>query len=271
MHTAQDIFPVTDLAAHQRQMMLARNVVDKAIDTKISVTGRQFCRCLLYHMVFIAPQIILQVFDGDKAQSVFFGKLPQLGRAHHRTVIPHDLTAKSAFRQSCQTAKVNGRFRVSVPHQNAAFSCRQRKHVSGSSEILRLCSRIRTRAAGISSFLCGNARGGIHMVDRHRKRRAVVVGVFRYHLRKLQTPCNLLRHRRTDQSPSVFCHKIDVFSCGKFRRTDQVAFVFPVGIVRTENNLTAFQRLKRLRYGLILIFHPASSSFRKYFWLSLYR
>ena len=44
-------------------------------------------------------------------------------RAHHSAIVPHDLAAKPALFQPCQTAQVYGGFCVAVSFQNTIFPC----------------------------------------------------------------------------------------------------------------------------------------------------
>ena len=80
-------------------------------------------------MIFIAAQIILQVRDRDKYQSVFLCHGLQLFSTHHGTVFPHDLAAQTALGQTGQTAQIHRCLRVSVAHQHTAMPCRQRKYM----------------------------------------------------------------------------------------------------------------------------------------------
>jgi hypothetical protein len=65
----------------------------------------------------------LQGLDGDEFDLESFCQLCKFLRAHHSAIVPHDLAAKPALFQPCQTAQVYGGFCVAVPFQNTIFPC----------------------------------------------------------------------------------------------------------------------------------------------------
>ncbi len=68
----------------------------------------------------------------------------------------------------------------------------------------------------------------------------MIIRIVSDHLRQHQFLYQRLPHGHTDQSFPVYCHKIHVFCCGKFRGADKISFVFPVLVVCYQYNLTVF-------------------------------
>ena len=59
----------------------------------------------------------------------------------------------------------------------------------------------------------------------------MIVCVFLHHLRKTKLLYIFLRHRHAYQTLAVHRHKVDVFCCGKFCRTDEIALILSVLII----------------------------------------
>ena len=74
------------------------------------------------------------------------------------------------------------------------------------------------------------------MVDGHRKSRFVIICILLYHLWDFQLFHISLRHGHTNQPFAIGRHEVDVFRCGKFRRTDEVPLIFPCGVIRHQND-----------------------------------
>ena len=88
------------------------------------------------------------------------------------------------------------------------------------------------------------------MVNGHGESRLMVVGVVLDHLGKLQLPDEGLRHGHADQALAVGGHKVDVFRGGKLGGADEVALVFPVRIVRHQNEPALLQILQGFGNGV---------------------
>ena len=132
MDPAQHVFPVADVALHQRHMVLAGEVVDVAVDLEIAVAGGHFGAGLPDHMLVVEAAVVLEGLDGDDLDAPLPGLFQQLRGTHHGAVVPHDLTAEAAGSEASQTAQVHRGFRVAVAHQHAAPPGHQGEHMAGS-------------------------------------------------------------------------------------------------------------------------------------------
>ena len=231
------------------------DVVHISLNPEFAVHGWQLGVCHAVHVLLVTADVVLQVFDGDKTNIVLFRHLLEFRRPHHGAVFSHHLTAKAHFFQSGQSHQVHRRFGMSVPNQNTAVTCHQWEHVSRSSQIVRLSLRIRQHPAGIPSLLRGDSGGGIYVVDGYGKSSAMVVGIFRYHLRQVQPVGEIHRHRRADQAFGMGRHEVHVLRGGVLRRTDQVSFILPIRIVGAENQFSGSQRLQRFFHCVVFKTH----------------
>ena len=110
----------------------------------------------------------------------------QFGSAHHCAVLPHNLTAESAFLQSRQTAEINRSLCVSVPLENSVFLCQKGEHVTGTAKILRLCLRINATHCGDGALSGRDSRCGGDVINGDSEGSLVIVCIDRNHLRDLQ-------------------------------------------------------------------------------------
>ena len=255
MHAAEHILAVPDITFHKSHMVLAGNIVHIAIDLKVSVLGRHVRAGLLHHMFFMDTAVILQFLDRDKFQSVLLRQLPQVRGPHHGSVFLHDLTAHAALGESRQTHEVYSCLGVAVSHKDTATSCHERKYMTRSSEILRLCRRIHTLHHRVGALRRRNSCCRVHMVNGDRECRAVVIRVLGYHLRKSQPLCHCRAHRRTDQSLCVACHEIDICLCRKLCRADHISLILPVRVICHENDLSRPQIFDRFFDCVVLLVH----------------
>ena len=74
------------------------------------------------------------------------------------------------------------------------------------------------------------------MIDGNGKSGTVIVCIFLYHLRQMQPAADVRTHRHTDQPFAVNSHEIDVLRCGGLGAADEIALIFPVRIIGTEDD-----------------------------------
>ena len=78
----------------------------------------------------------------------------------------------------------------------------------------------------------------------------MVVGVVLHHLGELQLADKGLRHGHTDQALAVGGHEVDVLRGGKLGGADEIAFVFTVGVICDQNDLSLSQILQCFGNGI---------------------
>ena len=100
-----------------------------------------------------------------------------------------------------------------------------------------------------------NTCSSILVINGYCKCRTMIVCIFCTHLRKIQFISILLRHRHTDQSLSITCHKIYIFQCSKLCRTDHIPFIFPILVIHHHNNLSLTKIFQHFFNGIKLCFH----------------
>ena len=257
MHAAEQILAVPDLALDERNVMLAGQVVDVAVDAELAEAGRHFRAGFADNMLIVAAAVVLKGLDGDDLEAPLLRLFKQLGGAHHRAVIAHDLAAQTALFQPGQTAQVNGRLSVAVAGQYAAAARDQRENVSRTAQFLRLGVDIRAFSAGKAAFLGRNAGRGVHMVDGDRERGVVVVGVYLDHLLEAETERDLLAHRRADEALGVGRHEVDVLGRGELRRADEVALVLAVRVVDCDDQVSCAKLFKCFFDCAVFLFHQS--------------
>ena len=267
MDTAENIAAVPDLSLDQGDVVFAIQAVDKSVSPEIPVFGRKMDLCHPVDQLIVAFPVVLQILDGDKSDAPLVSELFELGGAHHRAVLPHDLTAEAALLQTCQPAQVHSGFCMAVPLQNTVLFGEQGEHMPGPAEVLGLCVILDTGQRGHGPLLGGDPCRRGHMVDGDRKGRLMVVRVGPDHLRDLQAAHKCFRHGHTDQPLAMSRHKVNVFCSGKFRGADKIPFVLTVRIICDKYDLSIAQILQRFLYCIELT-HSLYTSMSKYFSVS---
>ena len=180
--------------------------------------------------------------------AVLPGQSGKLLRPHHRSVIPHDLAAEAALLEPREPAQIHSGLRMPAALKHAVLPCKKREHMAGSPEILRPCVLAYAGARRHAPLLGGNPRLCPYIINRHGKCRLMIVRVLRGHRREIQLLHIFLRHRHANEPLPMLCHEVHIFRRRKFRGTDKIAFIFPVRIIRHQNDLPILQIFKCFFY-----------------------
>ena len=76
MHTAQDVFSISDFTFYQCYMMFPIQAIYKSIRHKLSVSGRHFCGRHAIHQNIMAFTVILNIFNCYEFKIPLSGKFP---------------------------------------------------------------------------------------------------------------------------------------------------------------------------------------------------
>ena len=264
MHAHEHVLPIADVAFDQRDVVLAVELVHVAVCAELAVLGGEQRACLAGHEVVVVLAVALQLLDRDDRQVVALCHAEQLGRAHHRAVVAHDLAAQAHLLEAGQPEQVDGGLGVAVALEHAVFLGEQREHVAGTAEVERRGVVVDGHARRVAALFGRDARRRVHVVDGHGEGGLVVVGVVRHHLRQLQLAHVLLAHGHADEALRVACHEVDVLGRGVLRGADEVALVLAVGVVDDEDHLARLERLYRLGDGVV-VGHDRSFSLKAVF------
>ena len=160
----------------------------------------------------------------------------ELADARHRSVVADDFADHSGFGQAGEAGEVDGGLGVTGAAQHTAGHGAQREDVAGPDEGVRTCVRIREQAdrpgAVGGGDAGGNAGGGIH-ADGEGGAQALLVAAG--HLRQVEVLGAVESERRADQPAAVDGHEIHHVGRAQAGRADQVRLVFPVGIIRADD------------------------------------
>ena len=138
MYAHQHVGAITDVPFHQGHMVFAIQLVHEGVRAKRSVARGHGRVGYFHHMAFVLLAVVLQRLDGDELQIESPGKLDQLGRAHHGTVLAHNLAAQTAFLKAGEAHQIDGGLGVAVAFQYAIGFRHQRKHVARAAEVAGL-------------------------------------------------------------------------------------------------------------------------------------
>jgi hypothetical protein len=157
---------------------------------------------------------------------------------HHRAVVVHQFADDTHRRQPAQPAKVDGCFGMARTQEHAAVPRNQRKHVSGTGEVVGAGIRIGKRPAAGSALLRRNAGSPVGLViDRNRKRRGVVGIVMRHHRIKPKAAGVLLGDRGADDARGMTDDERHFFGRAERGRNNQVALALAVVVIGNHDKL----------------------------------
>src|SRR5699024_1153258 len=104
-------------------------------------------------------------------------KFHELWHPHHMPIIRHDFTAKSAVFKPRKTHEIYRCLCVSIALKDATRLCNQWKHMAGASKIFGTAVGINDLHGRDTSLCCGDACGGIYMINGDSKGSLVIVCV----------------------------------------------------------------------------------------------
>ena len=198
-------------------------------------------------------------FHGYYLQPVFHGEIGKFTLTHHFPVFPEDFAAQPAFFKAGYAHQVHGSFRMPPAFHHSARPGFQRKHVSGTAEVLRFRVWVRTFHGRYGAFRRRDSGSRGYMVYRDGKCRAMVVRIFPYHRDESKSDGHFPAHGHADQSFSVCRHEVHIGCTGVSRGTDQVSFVFPFRIVGHDDYFSLLQVRNGFFYSIesdiLLVFH----------------
>ena len=227
-------------------MFEAAQRIEKAVDFKIAEGSRERGARRFFERIVVALAVAHQVLDADDAKAFALGEGEQFFGAHHLPVFAHNLTAETGGLKTREAAEVNGRLGVATALEHAVRAGKERKEMTGAAKIGGN-GILGDQLSGGQGALCGaDACGGLHVIDGDQKGGLVVIAVYGRHCRERELFRIACVYGEADQSAAQTCHLVHKFCACKFRRTDQIALVFPLGVVHTEYRFAAPQRFERL-------------------------
>ena len=187
--------------------------------------------------------VLDEILDGDDVQPMLFCKRLQLGRAHHVSVIRHDLTAEPRREQPRHAREVGRRLGVSRTAQDAALDRTQGEYMARAAEIRGLCRRIEQHLDRVAPLVRRDARRRVVRIDADSEGSLVVVRVVLHHLTDLKLVEAAADDRRADQTACMCRHEVHVLRRHLLCRDDEVALVLPILIVHDDEHLSVFDIL----------------------------
>mmetsp|Transcript_23305 Transcript_23305/g.40404 ORF Transcript_23305/g.40404 Transcript_23305/m.40404 type:complete len:280 (+) Transcript_23305:3621-4460(+) len=208
--------------------------VPRATVLRMNSTSRR-----LDHEVVMAPAIGNQITDGPDLEPVGFGVVHKIRQAGHLAIFFHDLADHTGRIVPRQTGHVTSRFGMASPHQHAALSGAQRKHMARRGNIGGGRLRVDRRGNGQGTIRRGNAGADTFAgLDRHGKGRLMTGRIVHRHHRQTQRFNPVGGQGYTDQSAPMGGHEVHRLRRGEIGRDHQIALVLPVLMIN-QNEHTA--------------------------------
>src|SRR5690606_16883393 len=173
-----------------------------------------------------------QVGDRADQQSVLPGERADVGQAHHRAVVVHELRDRRGRLEAREPAEVDGRFGVTGPPQHAAVTGAQWADVAWPGEVggPRVVGYGGTYRRGpvLRRDAGGHADAGL---DGDREGRPPARRVVTDHGRQVESVRHVVRQRQAYDATRVSDHEGDLLGVDRLGRQHEVALVLPVLVV----------------------------------------
>ena len=246
----EHVLGAVDVAAHERDVRLAGQLLAERDGGELAVLGRQAHRRAALDELLVATAVLDQVGDRDHLQPVPLAVRDEIGHARHRPVVVHHLADDTGRSQTGEARQVDGRLGLADPLEHAAGLGAQREDVTRLHEIA-------VRRVGVDRDLDRPAAVGggdpgrdtLARLDRHgeggAERRLVVVG----HRAQAEVIGALLGEAEAHEAARVRRHEVDRLGRRELRGDDQVALVLAVGVVDDDHEAPFADVLDRLLDG----------------------
>ena len=130
MDADEHVVGALDVAVHERDVVLARQLLAEGDRLELAVLRRQPDGDLARDQLLVAAPVLDQVGDADELQLVARAVRDQVGDAGHRPVLVHDLADDPGGVQAGQAREVDRRLGLARAAQDAAVAGAQREDVA---------------------------------------------------------------------------------------------------------------------------------------------
>ena len=153
------------------------------------------------HQRFLALAVGDEIGNRHLLELMFFRKGSDLRSARHGAVVIDEFADDTDRRQACQLAEVDGGFRMSRAHQDAALTGNQRENVSRPGKIGGSDIWIGEIAHRQRAVIGGNARcGAVLEIDADGEGRGMGAVIFGHHGIEVQALGFFARHGGADDA-----------------------------------------------------------------------
>jgi hypothetical protein len=176
--------------------------------------------------------------DRDERDVVLAREHLEIGAARHRAVRVHDLADHADRWQSSEAREVHRGLRLTDAAQHAARHRAQRKDVPGTHQVGGTRGFVHEQADRCRTIRRADARRHTEArmtVYRDGERGALRFRVLLGHRREVERVRALVLERDADQPAAVRRHEIDHLGRDRRRRTDEVALVLAILVVRDDH------------------------------------
>ena len=142
MDADEDVLLALDVAADERDVVLARQLLAEGDRLEVAVCRREPDRGRALDELLRPPAVLDQVGDRDQPETVALAELDEVGHARHRPVLAHDLADDARRVQPREARKVDGSLGLAGPPQDATAPGTERKDVAGLDEVGRPLGRV---------------------------------------------------------------------------------------------------------------------------------
>ena len=237
MHADERGLASFDVAFHEGHMMNPVEMALVEVQFELAVIRGHIDDFDALDELFTLAAVGDEIGDAANLEFVLLGELQQIRQPGHGAIGIHDFDEHTGFAKSGETGQIRGGFRVACAAQHTAGLGDQRIDVTRLDEGFGAAFRIGEQADGAgavrSADAGGDAFGGI---DGDGESRGEGLAILRHHAFEAQILSDLRRNGHAEHARAFADHEGDHLRRDLFRRTDEIALVFAVGIVGDDHH-----------------------------------
>ena len=220
----------------QRQMLPIIKRAAEDMQIELAIFGRKRLGAHEFDQLVAFDPILDQLGDRNHPQAELLFELPELGHPLHRAIVIHQFAEHSRGRQSGQRGQVDRRLRVTRAFQHATGPGPERKHVPGLHQLFGPGPRIGENPDRLRAILGADARRDpFRGVDADGEIRAMRLPVLAHHRAEGEAFELGFKAGHANDATAVADHHADGLGGDLGSRHDQIAFIFPIRVVRHDH------------------------------------
>ena len=251
MHPDQHGLPIGDIAFDHGEVLLAIDGAAEQIQIELAEIGGHLDDLLPHHQFLEVPAVFDQGSDAGDFEAVFLGKDPQFRQAGGVAVGIENLDDGGGGREAGQLGQIDRGLGVPSPAEHAARTGDEGIDMARLGKVCRGGIRFRQQFDGVAAVRGtdsgGDAFGG---VDGDGVVGVKLLAVPGHHGAEAEPFRDFLGNGSAQHAAALGDHEVHLFRGEQRGRTDQVAFILPVLVIRDHHEAAGFDLSNNIFHGI---------------------
>ena len=232
VNTDQDIMFTSNIAHHERHVVLVVHKRTVKVQTKFAVLGRHGDFLFMDDEFLALAPVFDEVTDGAKFETEGIAKLEEVREARHGAVFMEDFANDANRIKPGHADKIHRSLGMAGTAKDAAFPGLEGKNVAGRNEVVRGGMRVGKDANRPGAVVGADAGGDTGSgINADHESGFEIVAILIDHAPDAKRSEAAFGGGNADETAPMFCHKVDGFRADFLGGHNEVAFVLSILII----------------------------------------